>query len=82
MSLPLKTDNAAVAWLRPDGGLLVHNSMGDEHRLSMAHVPVTMVYRDGRYLPKLPQKPLATEFIGRCFELFIAPVRMQVQWCK
>lgn len=45
--------------------MLVQNSNGEMHKLSLGPVPVSMIYRDGKYLVKLPQTYLTTECFDR-----------------
>ena len=40
---------------------MVENANGDCHKVGICSVPVTMVYRDGKYMLKLPQTHLSCE---------------------
>lgn len=49
--------------LRLDGALLVENASGQCHKLAMCGVPVVMVYRDGKYMLKIPQTAQSCEWL-------------------
>lgn len=50
--------------MRPDGTLVVENACGEVHKLGVAHVPIAMVYRDGKYMLKLAQTHQSCECLG------------------
>lgn len=53
--------------MRSDGTMVVENADGEVHKVSLGQVPVAMVYRDGKYMLKLPQTPLSCELLGKMF---------------
>lgn len=62
--------------VRSDGAFLVQNSLGVTHKLGLAHMPVSLVYRDGKHMIKLPETHLATETFGICCSL-----HLHLLWC-
>lgn len=50
--------------LRSDGSFLVTNSSGKCHTLGLCSVPLSMIYREGKYQMRLPESNLTTEQLG------------------
>lgn len=53
-----------VDTVRQDGTMVVENATGDCHKVGICNVPISMVYRDGKYMLKLPQTQQSCESLG------------------